>query len=70
MGSVGRLGQNHGLGTVYHGLLTVSGDWERRIVLERSITSYGLCKETGTETLVLKGSITAYVRCRETGTEA
>ena len=59
MGGVGRLEQNHDLGMVYHGLWTVYGDWERRIVLERSITAYGLCKETGTETLVLKGSITS-----------
>ena len=65
-----RLGQKHGLGTVYYGLWAVYGDLERRMVLERSITANGRSRETVTEALVLKVSITAYGRCRKTGTEA
>ena len=33
MGGVVRLGQKHGLGTGYHGLWTLYGDWERNMVL-------------------------------------
>ena len=58
-----RLRHKYGLGTVYRGLWTLYGDWERNMVLERSITAMGRCRETGTDELVLKGSIKAYGRC-------
>ena len=49
MGGVGRLGQKPRLGTVYHSLWAVQGDWDRSMVLELSITDDGRCNETGRE---------------------
>ena len=36
------------------------------MVLERSATAYGRCRETGAETWFLERSVTAYGQCRET----
>ena len=68
MCGVGRLGQKHSLGRVCHGLWTVLDDRDRSMILERSVTAYGRCREIGAEARFFERSLTAYLRCRETGT--